>query len=311
MTVDEMENLLEVLGIEHVGSRGDEVQGYCPAHEERVGRPDRNPSWFINADTGAHICFSCSYKGSVLSLVAMMRGFSSVSDAKDWLNGSGNDFLDLIDKTLAKKKKPVFEELVYISEATLAAFTEPPPYALAGRGISTAVANQYQILWNKRKQSWVTPIRDVATGKLLGWQEKGYSGRYFNNAPTGIKKSSSLFGLEHYNGGTLIVVESPLDVARLATVGVSGGVSTFGALISSRQLEYIRRAEKVLFALDSDEAGLAATDGVLKLTRELGFEAWFFNYSETDAKDVGAMSKDEILNGLNNAHHSVNYGIKL
>jgi len=39
---------------------------------------------------------------------------------------------------------------------------------------------------------------------------------------------------------------------------------------------------------------------------EQNFEAWFFNYAHTDMKDIGAMSRLEILTGLDNAKHSVN-----
>ena len=54
MTIEEMEATLADLGIKVIGARGWEVQGECPAHEERTGHPDRNPSWYINADSGAH-----------------------------------------------------------------------------------------------------------------------------------------------------------------------------------------------------------------------------------------------------------------
>jgi len=37
----------------------------------------------------------------------------------------------------------------------------------------------------------------------------------------------------------------------------------------------------------------------------MGKEAWFFNYSHTDMKDVGAMSKVEIESGLETAKHMV------
>jgi len=37
----------------------------------------------------------------------------------------------------------------------------------------------------------------------------------------------------------------------------------------------------------------------------MGFECWFFNYDNTDMKDIGGMSKAEILFGLDNARHSI------
>jgi len=39
--------------------------------------------------------------------------------------------------------------------------------------------------------------------------------------------------------------------------------------------------------------------------RELKAEAWFFNYKDTDVKDVGAMSRAEVVSGLQNAQHMI------
>ena len=73
MTIEEMENILERLGIEIIGIHGDEIKGHCPAHLERKGKADSNPSWSINADTGVHNCFSCHFKGNVLTLIEVRR----------------------------------------------------------------------------------------------------------------------------------------------------------------------------------------------------------------------------------------------
>ena len=57
MTVDEMEKVLDSLDIEHVGTRGDEIQGFCPAHEERTGHVDHSPSWFAST-RAAYLIFN-------------------------------------------------------------------------------------------------------------------------------------------------------------------------------------------------------------------------------------------------------------
>ena len=112
MNVDEMENLLDDLGIEYVGSRGEEVQGFCPGHLARTGKEDRNPSWFINSETGAHICFSCQFNGSLPYLVAftqnlrMEDGMYDLDAAKDWVQ-RGGELLDAFER--ATKPKEIFE----------------------------------------------------------------------------------------------------------------------------------------------------------------------------------------------------------
>ena len=123
------------------------------------------------------------------------------------------------------------------------------------------------------------------------------------NYPKGVKKSESLFGYGNSADGPTIVVESPLDAVRLRSLGFNG-VAVYGSYISTTQINLIK-SDSLLFAFDNDEAGWDANRRVQGMMRDLGFEGWFFNYSQTDQKDVGGMSRDEIMLGLTNARHTV------
>lgn len=313
MRLEEMENVLGRLNIEPIQTRGSEILALCPGHKEITGKEDHNPSWWINAETGAHICFSCGFKGNIWSLIATVQnlkdanGFLDYADAKDWL------YLSFDNLSLGKEEddqddEPVFKEVVSMGESRLALFTYPPDSALKARGFTLPAAEKHQLLWDPKFSNWITVIREPYTNKLLGWQEKGFKRRYFKNYPPGVQKSTTLFGLNRYKGGRMIVVESPLDVVRLESVGITGGVSTYGSMISNTQLNMIRDADEILFALDNDESGLASSKTMLEKSIELGFEARFFSYAHTEMKDVGGMSRSEILTGLDNAKHSV-YGL--
>jgi DNA primase len=94
-------------------------------------------------------------------------------------------------------------------------------------------------------------------------------------------------------------------VVRLASLGISGGVATYGALISDTQFNIIRGADKVIFALDNDEAGRVASKAMLKKCIDMGTEAWFFNYGDSDVKDIGGMSLEEVVFGINGAQHMI------
>lgn len=311
MQIEEMESLLARLGVRTVGSRGSEVQGFCPGHVQRTGHEDHNPSWYINADTGAHICFSCQFKGSLSFLVCQIQGFIGPDGydfdrAKEWLNSEA-DLSESFERA-TKVATPVFEEVQIITEASLAAFITPPEFALRSRGLTVAAAEKHQLLWDSRRELWIIPIRNPQTGKLLGWQEKAYRGRYFRNYPTGVTKSIALFGFGQYSGGRMIVVESPLDVVRLESVGISGGVSTYGSAISKEQLYALKSADQLVFAMDADDAGTASSIHIFQMSKVFGFECWFFDYADTEAKDVGGMSLKEITDGLENSKHSVRYG---
>lgn len=301
MTPEDMEDTLNRLGIEPIGFNGVEIQAHCPAHLQRTGKEDRNPSWWINSDTGAHLCFSCGFKGGLQSLVSYVRGID-YEDVSSWLGSTDRNLSAALEK--ATKPKQVIQEVTHITESMLSAFTTPPSEALLSRGLSASAADYFEVLWDARNSNWITVIRDPHN-KLMGWQEKGYSSRYFRNYPSGVQKSLSLFGYNQFSGGDMVVVESPLDVVRLATVGVLGGVSTFGSVVSDAQFKLIRSANKVVFAMDNDDAGRTSSAKILETCQEYGVEAYFFNYSHTDMKDVGAMSREEIYKGIDSAKHYV------
>jgi Toprim domain len=302
MTVDEMENVLDRLGIEIISITGDEIKAHCPAHLERKGKADSNPSWSINADTGAHNCFSCHFRGNVHTLVAYVNGVP-LDDATNWLN-VGERNLSRAFERLINPPKPVQEYVQPITESMLSAFVAPPEDALRARGISANGAAYYGILWNPIHSSWILPLRDPKTEQLVGWQEKWANERRFNNYPPKVSKSHCLFGYERHED-EMIVVESPLDVARLASLGIFGGVAVCGSAVSTAQVNLIRSAKRIIIAMDNDTAGISSSMELLQISKDMGFECWFFNYDNTDMKDIGGMSKAEILFGLDNARHSI------
>jgi hypothetical protein len=311
----DVEQVLLRLGIDATQRRS-ELNGYCPMHFERVGREDTNPSWSINIETGVHHCFSCGYKGNLLTLVCELNEFFTewgrldFDAAKAWLRQN----IELDFEALAKQLEELRNSYIALpkplemSEARLAVFEEAPEWALSARKLSEEACWAYGVKWNTRDSSWITPIRNPHTNALMGWQEKGQSSRLFRNRPTGVTKSTTLFGYNVFPKTTMIVVESPLDAVRLATVGIHGGVSTFGASISRDQLELMRTSNKLIIAMDNpnvDPAGEKAAKEIFDYVRSSGMECWFFNYGDSKCKDVGDMDEVQIRYGIDNAKHFV------
>lgn len=303
----DVEKILLNLDVSLTAQRGDEVQGYCPMHEKRTGKEDHNPSWWINTNTGAHICFSCGYKGNIYTLVADIKGIDYF-DAKDFINEGAEIPLDSLMKRIKELPQYVAaEEPIIMSEARLAVYTDPPVNELRKRFIKPEDARNHNILWDANNSAWILPIRDPNDYTLWGWQEKGARGRFFRNQPQGVKKSKTVFGVEVMTTGTLIVVESPLDVPRLASAGYTGAISTFGAIPSEDQAKIMRRAERVIAAFDKDEAGRHANELMRGFARKYGIELAYFNYTGIDVKDPGDMTENEIKQGIDNARDMI-YG---
>ena len=303
MTPNEMLDVLDRLGIEVESVNGDEITAHCPAHKDRVGKEDANPSWFINAHSGKHICFSCHFKGGLNTLIKYSAG-EDYEDVGEWLNlGERN-----LGKRFARLSAPPIEDVkpaFEVTESMLRAFTTPPVSALRSRGLTAEACAQYGVYWNESNESWVLAFRDALTNELMGWQEKLTTQKRFYNHPTGVSKSHIIFGYDQYKSGDMVVMESPLDVVRLASLGISGGVAVCGASISYTQVNLLRGADRLIMAMDNDEAGHKASEAMLNFSNIAGFECWFFNYSQTDKKDIGGMSKSEVLFGLQNARHGL------
>jgi hypothetical protein len=240
--------------------RNNEALALCPMHKARTGSSDNSPSWWINLETGAHMCFSCHYKGSILQLICDIKGFHTdtwgvheydYEAAKAWLANISEITPEKLAMALANipRQHESYVKPLEMSEARLAVFVAPPQEQLDQRKITHEAAQDYEILWDEKKECWVLPLRNPQTGKLLGWQEKGTVTRSFFNRPTGLKKSSTLFGYPTLGDGDVVVVESPLDCARLRSAGVNNVVAICGSTISEDQFKLIRYADRVSLLL--------------------------------------------------------------
>lgn len=302
----DVEKVLLGLDLPLYSQRGVEVNGLCPMHKKRTGKEDQHPSWWINSETGVHICFSCGYKGNIYTLVADVKGISYF-DAQDYIGENSEVPLDSLMRRI--KDLPQYvqpeEPVIAMSEARLAVYTEPPDIELKKRFLKRGAVTVHGVLWDANNEAWILPIRDADTGALLGWQEKGARGRFFKNQPAGVKKSKTVFGVQIMSAThDLIVVESPLDAVRLTGLG-HNAISTFGAIISEEQAKIMRRASKVIAAFDNDKAGHTANEQIRVMARKYGMDLYYFNYRGIDVKDVGDMTEAEVEHGIKTAKTSI------
>lgn len=287
---------LEELGIRVHKITGEgataEALALCPGHEQVTGHADRKPSWSVNLDTGLHGCWSCGWRGNFPRLVRFILDVDH-ADAATWIRARGA--LDFVRRRLTPVT-PV--ERPQVTEAALALFTAPPPGACAERLLDVDACRRLGVLWDPARDMWILPIRDPHTHQLLGYQEKNK--KWFRNKPETMKKAGSLFGLDIFPGGTAVLMESPLDVARLMSCGIQGGLASYGVRVSDTQLALvIDRAEDLIVALDNDPDGHAATLELLhKAAGRIPMRVW--NYT-SEAKDPGEQSADELARSYRTA----------
>ena len=304
----DVERVLLSLDLPLLAQRGVEVNGLCPMHKKRTGKEDHNPSWWINSETGAHICFSCGYKGNVYTLVSDVRGID-YHEARDYVNDKADMPIDILMRRIKELPEYIQPEShpIGMSEARLAVYVAPPKIELRKRFLTVAAVEACGVLWDEKNSSWILPIRDPDDFSLWGWQEKGARGRFFRNQPQGVKKSKTVFNVQNLKtDADLIVVESPLDAVRLFGLGYNA-ISTYGAMPSVDQVKIMRRSTRVVAAFDNDIAGHKASEEMRGHARKYGIDLSYFNYTNADVKDVGDMTEQQIYYGFSRARDMI-YG---
>ena len=312
---------LEALGIDY-SERAHEAQALCPMHYQRTGKEDHSPSWYVNLETGMHICFSCGYKGNLVQLVCDVNEFykqawgvkeTYVYDyeaAQNWLATVSSIPLDKLLEMIQNLPTRMEEipKPLEMSEARLAVFVSPPEEELDKRHVTVKSAQDYGVMWDAKKATWILPLREPHFSKLIGWQEKGTVHRTFFNRPTGLQRSKTLFGIQNQLESQAIVVESPLDCLRIASAGIEGAVATCGSSLSEEQVKLLRYSEKIICAFDNpklDKAGAKASKEMLEWGRKYALNLFYFNYGSSGKKDPGEMTDEEIRWGIENAQSSI------
>lgn len=322
------EKLVAALGIEIRSESGDNLKALCPMHKERTGKVDSKPSWSIHRETGQHYCFSCEYGGSARGLVRDVLGMESANEAWRWL--VSHNLADLTvssyDEAVQRRhgnRRTHQRETETVTEAHLMMYDEDiPPKQLKRRRLKQRSCTHYGVRWADRihtkagdmRNAWVIPIR-LPDGALLGYQAKPLRGHPLN-VPESMVKSATLFGAWAWSGDFVVLVESPLDVVRLHSLGMPNALAAMGTSVSDVQMDIVMDlTDEVVLAFDFDDAGRAATQRVLEqYKRRLRLRR--FNYRpavnshrrgfyDSLPKDVGEMDPEDIFDGLENTAGAV------
>jgi Toprim-like len=299
MTTTTIEDAVQALGVQLVSTNSVNLKGYCPVHHLTKGRPDAHPSWYIHSATGAWFCFSCHARGSLSHLI-------------EQLGGDADGVAELVFDVAAKKARDIGGDggdggrdpekpVQYVSERLFAKNPYPHTEALERRDLTLDVAKLLNIRWDRKGMCWLLPVYDFGA-RLLGWQEK--SAGYFNNYPTEIKKSHSLFGYQAVRQAkTVVLVESQLDAARLYRYDVEA-LALMGSDLSRAQAEAVERLRPtlVVIAMDNDKAGDGAAAIATQRLKSLGVTVAYFRYpKDSRGLDPGELESDDLTHGVSHA----------
>lgn len=283
------EEILEELGISVSHRHGDWLMCHCPniyAHKNG----DQNPSFGFNTEEGYWNCFVCG-SGTLLGLVQETLEFTE-QDAVNWLR-EHSTFEPAKDEDIVEKITKILhppQELVILPEfpdSAVFKYRFIHPYLLE-RGITEEVIKEMNVGFDEDHLGIIIP--HWWKGKLRGWQVRHLlenEGKYYcptcgqGNSPTtakepklvakynntlGFPKKYTIYNYdsqEFSSSGYVIVVESPMSVLKLKSLGQQYVVSTFGSF-SDEQGDALAKFGLVYYWPDNDQAGLTNTQKIIK-----------------------------------------------
>lgn len=300
MVAADLEQVLANMGMRLGRSTNREVWALCPGHD------DTHPTSFsVNRDTGASFCFACGYRrGDLVALTVDVMELDAWSAAR-WLRENGASLSARIERVRDRAPRKgsargAVTSSGYSIEGEFAIFGDVPKSELKKRRLTREAVDHYEIRWDEEAGEYIVPIKDLQ-GKLQGWQRRRKPRP--KNYPKEMSKSLYLFGAYEFEGDRAILVESPLDAVRLWGEGYVGVVSSFGSWVSYAQIKTIQRlANRVLIAMDDDEAGLKSTEELVKFfAPKVPTHVFSYDHVGEDVKDPGDMESAEIDRGISGA----------
>ncbi|RMG81979.1 MAG: DNA primase, partial [Chloroflexi bacterium] len=142
-----------------------------------------------------------------------------------------------------------------------------------------AIRNDKGRIYDRFRNRLIIPIRDER-GRVVGFGARALGDehpKYLNSPQTPVfDKSRLLFGLDMAResirqSGIAIIVEGYMDVIQAHQAGYMNVVAQMGTALTEPQLKLIapRHAQRIILALDADEAGQNAMRRSLEVARQV------------------------------------------
>ena len=277
----DVEPFLEDLGVDFAYRLSqNQLMCHCPNLEGNHRNNDANPSFGFKEDGLIYNCFMCG-GGNIIELVQMMRPGLTQEEALKYaeqfadFNISQEDFENKIKSMLHPQEEKEDKMPDYPVDA-LFQYRKIHPYLL-DRGITRETIIEMQVGYDEEHDCIVFP--HFFMGNLVGMQKRHItqddSGDYvcarckangkrkvpkYINTPD-FPKVNTLFGYDHMKQAikdegvsSVIVVESPMSVLKLKSLGFNRAVATFGQF-SREQAMLLIAMERVYYWPDNDPAG--------------------------------------------------------
>lgn len=212
----------------------------------------------------------------------------------------------------------VYEENARIAQAANASIPAPVMKYLKERGLSDESIQRYRIGFSHDNYGIpriTFPLFDGADN-IVGFTRRvlpgeiAHTGKYVNSRTSDwFKKGTYLYGLNDLDTSSkeIRITEGVMDVIIARQHGVKNIVCTLGTALTEDHVEKIKRLNVIpVLCMDSDEAGIKATERAVRLFEEHGIYAKVFFIPEgKDMCDFCNLFKKESEDYIST--HSISY----
>jgi DNA primase len=264
-----------------------EYKGRCLWHEER------NPSLYVNVETGAFFCHACKARGNVVKLVQKVGKFDCYSDALEWLlSRYGPEREDVDDGFVLRFTERIEPGPITYADESIAQqyLTDHIPYMTDVRGIPPDILQMFDVGYCEQKNSVTIPWRD-RHGRLLTVKHRAINRKAFWYEPRCLVLRHHIWGLHRCIGeSVLYICEAEIDAMTLWAAG-KPAVALGGSHISPFQVKQLLLAgiQAVVPVCDRDAAGEQANRQIRESVRAIGIDVYDAVWPRDDVKDCNEL----------------------
>lgn len=236
-----------------------EYRGRCLFHDER------NPSFYVNVETGNFFCHSCHAKGDVIKLVQRIGQFTTRYDAMGWLQTYYGVDADRDTFELHFNERIDCGEPDYADHSLAMQYVGIDDSYMLSRGIPVETLRQFNVGFDAQSNSVTLPWY-TRHGQLLTVKHRAISIKKFWYSPRCPLLRHYVWGLQRCKGADVVyVVEAEIDAMTLWAAGKQS-VALGGSHMSVEQARalVLSGIQTVVLTFDRDKAGYDAN----RLARE-------------------------------------------
>lgn len=267
---------------------------------------------YIRKSDGRFRCFRCytdnGFGGEIqyalleltdLSLDTIKRGlYGSTQEQASYLDLKMRDFLEDNEEDEVKEDLHTLTWPYHCIPIVHPGAKKGQDY-LQGRGISTEIANDYQIRYSPQNRAVVFPV--YVGEDLLGWQYRTID-KVIDNSPKTWsspdlpRDKAFMFSSRLNNSDHAVLCEGPVDAIKAHLVG--GNIAAMGKSISATHIAILLRSgiKKIYVGLDPD-----AFSELNPLMRKLdNIELRYVSILQTgdDKADLGSLSMEKARDAI-------------